>query len=150
MRYENVRYGPMAVAIERRRKGAAKSTNTWLQITSTEGKNRQIRKVFEALGGKTWYSFCSNVVRVCGSNLCANRLYHTRAVTVTRLIRVAYGDYELQSIPPGMALSVPYKPIDKQKARGPIRFTQKQQSTKSKDNDDEEMASPIRWIRSVQ
>ena len=54
----------MAVAIERRRKGTAKSTNTWLQITSTEGKNRQIRKVFEALGGKTWYSFCSNVVSV--------------------------------------------------------------------------------------
>jgi 23S rRNA pseudouridine2605 synthase len=45
-----VRYGPMRVAVERPRKGTQHSTNTWVQVTCTEGKNRQIRNVFAALG----------------------------------------------------------------------------------------------------
>jgi 23S rRNA pseudouridine2605 synthase len=53
VRFENTRYGPMKVSVERSR-GARSSTNTWLRITSTEGKNRQIRNVFSALGGKSW------------------------------------------------------------------------------------------------
>jgi 23S rRNA pseudouridine2605 synthase len=50
--YENVRYGPMKVAVERPRKGTSSSTITWLQVTCTDGKNRQIRNVFAALGSK--------------------------------------------------------------------------------------------------
>lgn len=65
IQYENVRYSPMKVAVENSRNsnrsasggGRAggprrSSTNTWLQVTSTEGKNRQIRNVFAALGGR--------------------------------------------------------------------------------------------------
>ena len=40
-----------------------------------------------------------------------------RAVSVTRLIRIAYGDYKLDTIPPGMAIPVPYKPVTNQKAK---------------------------------
>eukprot|EP00339_Tiarina_fusa_P028139 CAMPEP_0117054436 /NCGR_PEP_ID=MMETSP0472-20121206/37728_1 /TAXON_ID=693140 ORGANISM="Tiarina fusus, Strain LIS" /NCGR_SAMPLE_ID=MMETSP0472 /ASSEMBLY_ACC=CAM_ASM_000603 /LENGTH=147 /DNA_ID=CAMNT_0004770027 /DNA_START=66 /DNA_END=506 /DNA_ORIENTATION=- len=88
IRHESTVYGPMKVAIERRH---GKSTNTWIRVTSVEGKNRQIRNVFKSLG-----------------------------VSVTRLIRISYGDYDLQTIPPGMAIEVPYKPIEAQKARGPL------------------------------
>jgi 23S rRNA pseudouridine2605 synthase len=64
IRHENVRYSPMMVSVEKGRRSSStnnnhgsdgarrSSTNTWLQITSTEGKNRQIRNVFAALGGK--------------------------------------------------------------------------------------------------
>jgi 23S rRNA pseudouridine2605 synthase len=52
LRYEDIRYGPMKVAVETPRRGTKTSTNTWLRISSTEGKNRQIRNVFAALGGK--------------------------------------------------------------------------------------------------
>ncbi len=58
IRLNDVRYGPMKVELEKprrnRRPNALHSTpaNTWVQLTSTEGKFRQIRNVFEALGGK--------------------------------------------------------------------------------------------------
>ena len=53
-------YGPMKVEIERRKRPTSSrrsnnyrntSTNTWLRVTSVEGKNRQIRNVFQAIGG---------------------------------------------------------------------------------------------------
>lgn len=44
----NVRYNGMKVQIENTRKRA--STNTWLRITCTQGKNRQIRNVLSHLG----------------------------------------------------------------------------------------------------
>ena len=68
-------------------------------------------------------------------------------VSVTRLIRIAYGDYKLKTIPPGMALSVPYKPITHQKARGSLvtRYQEKRRKKK-----DEQIASPVKWVTSVQ
>ena len=50
--YEGVNYGPMQVKIERPRGASQSSTNTWVQVTCTEGKNRQIRNVFAAFGRK--------------------------------------------------------------------------------------------------
>eukprot|EP00429_Kryptoperidinium_foliaceum_P007019 CAMPEP_0176005810 /NCGR_PEP_ID=MMETSP0120_2-20121206/2398_1 /TAXON_ID=160619 /ORGANISM="Kryptoperidinium foliaceum, Strain CCMP 1326" /LENGTH=354 /DNA_ID=CAMNT_0017338529 /DNA_START=150 /DNA_END=1211 /DNA_ORIENTATION=- len=95
IQWNGIQYGPMKVSVERSRgmkwRSSANPTNTWVQITSSEGKNRQIRNVFEALGA-----------------------------TVTRLIRIQYGDYTLQTIPPGMAIEVPFKPLAKQKAKGPL------------------------------
>mmetsp|Transcript_30737 Transcript_30737/g.70330 ORF Transcript_30737/g.70330 Transcript_30737/m.70330 type:complete len:513 (-) Transcript_30737:24-1562(-) len=64
-------------------------TNAWLRITCTEGKNRQIRRVCEHFG-----------------------------LHVTRLIRLSYGDYDLNTIPTGMAIEVPFKPIETQKRKG--------------------------------
>lgn len=45
-----VRYAGMKVSMDGKRRRPA--TNQWLQVTCTEGKNRQIRKVFEHLGCK--------------------------------------------------------------------------------------------------
>ncbi len=50
-------------------------TNTWLTVTLTEGKNREVRKALEAVGLK-----------------------------VNRLIRVQYGPFELGALKPGAVL----------------------------------------------
>lgn len=68
-------------------------------------------------------------------------------VSVTRLIRVAYGDYKLETIPPGLALPVPYKPATQQKARGPLGpQIPKKKTTKRT----EQVASPVKWVTSIQ
>jgi len=117
VQHENVRYPPMQVALEKKRARAA-SSNTWLRVTCAEGKNRQVRNVFAALG-----------------------------VTVTRLIRVAYGDYRLESIPPGMAIPVPYKSVTQQKAKGRIggSLSPKKKIHKKR----EDVASPVKWVTSI-
>lgn len=73
-------------------------------------------------------------------------------VKVTRLIRTSYGDYQLQTIPPGMAIEVPVKPVEKQKHRGPLWKKPTRQSVASPSSDKknspvEERARPVRWIR---
>ncbi|MHC8510129.1 MAG: pseudouridine synthase [Rhodospirillales bacterium] len=50
----------------------AESANIWMTVTLSEGKNREIRRVMEHLG-----------------------------LTVNRLIRAAYGPFQLGSLPPG-------------------------------------------------
>lgn len=90
-----MRYKGMKVALERkslatRRRGGA-GANTWLRITCAEGKNRQLRRILAALG-----------------------------LDVTRLIRVSYGDYDLHTIPPGMALEVPCKGLERMTRKGPL------------------------------
>ena len=67
------------------------------------------------------------------------------AVKVTRLIRTAYGDYQLQTIPPGMAIEVPVKPVHKQKHRGPL-WKPKPENLKIRDGD-EEKPLPVQWIK---
>lgn len=69
------------------------NTNSWLRITCIEGKNRQIRKTLEHVGLK-----------------------------VTRLIRTSFGDYDLNTIPSGMAIEVPYKSLEQQKRRGQLEI----------------------------
>jgi 23S rRNA pseudouridine2605 synthase len=65
----DVRYGPIEAGLEPGREGAA---NHWVSLVLTEGKNREVRKVLEALG-----------------------------LTVNRLIRTAYGPYELGQLARG-------------------------------------------------
>ena len=65
-------------------------------------------------------------------------------MTVTRLIRVSYGDYTLHSIPPGMAIEVPYKPVKKQKAKGPLLQKRDVQPPS------ETGAPEVKWVRSAQ
>ena len=100
-----VKYKGMKVSIERkssdhstrRQRGNQNldrdrgGTNTWLQITCTEGKNRQLRRILGALG-----------------------------LDVTRLIRISYGDYDLNTIPPGRAVEVPCKVLKGMKKKGPL------------------------------
>jgi 23S rRNA pseudouridine2605 synthase len=61
------------------------------------------------------------------------------AVTVTRLIRISYGDYTLNTIPPGMAVEMPYIPIEAQKGRGSL--VPKKKSTRP-----EPTTSDVKWI----
>jgi len=69
---EGVRYGPIDANLERRT-----GQNQWIELTLTEGKNREVRRVLEHLGLK-----------------------------VTRLIRTAYGPFKLADMPKGAAAEV--------------------------------------------
>ena len=121
---DNTQYGGMDVKIEKASARREQSTNTWLRITCSEGKNRQIRKVLEHLGLK-----------------------------VTRLIRTQYGDYSLNIIPPGMAIEVPVKALDKQKKKGqvvsPVRNNNRRQNRRT--STDEQSGSDdratVQWVR---
>jgi len=69
---EGVRYGPIDANLERRT-----GQNQWIELTLTEGKNREVRRVLEHLGLK-----------------------------VTRLLRTAYGPFRLADLPRGAAFEV--------------------------------------------
>lgn len=61
------------------------------------------------------------------------------------MIRTAYGDYQLQSIPPGMAIEVPVKPVQKQKNRGPLWKPAPVRHKKPEAKEDK--PRPVEWIR---
>lgn len=88
---DGVRYGPIEAVLER-----AKGQNAWASVALREGKNREIRKVFEHLG-----------------------------LRVSRLIRVAYGPFQLGDLREGEIAEVPGKVLKEQLglARNPNRET---------------------------
>ena len=77
---EGVRYGPVAAKIDQVQGG-----NTWLTVSITEGKNREVRQVLRHLG-----------------------------LHVNRLIRTAYGPFQLGSLPVGANEPVPTKELREQ------------------------------------
>ena len=68
---EGVRYGPIEASLDRPQ-GRRRRANLWLTLSLAEGKNREVRRVLEALG-----------------------------LTVNRLIRVAYGPFALDRLAAG-------------------------------------------------
>ena len=77
---EGVRYGPIEATLDREQ-----GANVWLTVGIREGKNREVRKVMEALGLK-----------------------------VNRLIRVAYGPFELGDLDDGAVEEVQTDELRKQ------------------------------------
>ena len=111
---DGVYYPPMHVTPLETSHRRRTSTNFWLQITCTQGKNRQIRKVLQHFG---W--------------------------TVTRLLRVAFGDYRLQTIPPGKVMEVPVKEIGQQTRKGRLEPSKRKRSPRSEST----AAPPVTWVR---
>jgi 23S rRNA pseudouridine2605 synthase len=72
---DGVRYGPIEARLDKAKdtaEGGRASANLWISVSITEGKNREVRKVLEHLG-----------------------------LTVNRLIRLAYGPFQLGTLPVG-------------------------------------------------
>lgn len=84
MTVDGVRYGAIEAEIDQDA-GEKGGTNTWLVVTLREGKNREIRNVMTALD-----------------------------LQVNRLIRIAYGPFQLGGLPQGAAREVPEKVIHDQ------------------------------------
>lgn len=80
VRLEGVQYGAIEARLERRQ-----GSNIWLAIAFQEGRNREIRKVLEALG-----------------------------LQVNRLIRVAYGPFQLGNLGRGEVAEVSPKVVREQ------------------------------------
>lgn len=78
---DGVSYGPITASLDKEQTAA----NTWVTLSLKEGKNREVRKVLEALG-----------------------------LTVTRLIRIAYGPFQLGTLARGEVEEVPGKVIKDQ------------------------------------
>ena len=82
---DGVRYGPIKAELERQQ-----GANAWCTVSLTEGKNREVRRVFEYLG-----------------------------CPVTRLIRLAYGPFQLGSLARGEVEEVPRRVLRDQLGLGP-------------------------------
>ncbi|HEX8902343.1 pseudouridine synthase [Vitreimonas sp.] len=77
---DGVRYGSIDAKLER---GAG--ANAWISVAITEGKNREVRRVLDAIGLK-----------------------------VNRLIRVSYGPFQLGTLEPGAVEEIPRKVLKEQ------------------------------------
>ena len=77
VKVNGVAYAPCQIEVEREQ-----GTNTWVLMTLTEGKNREIRRLMDFFG-----------------------------LPVTRLIRVAYGPFQLGNLPAGGVREIPAKTL---------------------------------------
>ena len=77
---EGITYAPCKITID-----SKQTSNAWLTISLTEGKNREIRKLMSSIG-----------------------------LTVARLIRLSYGPFQLGSLKAGEVKEVPQKVLKEQ------------------------------------
>lgn len=76
---DGIHYGRIDANMERRT-----GRNQWIELTLTEGKNREVRRVLEALG-----------------------------LQVSRLMRTKYGPFELLDLPRGQAVQIPQITVER-------------------------------------
>ncbi len=76
---DGIEYAPIHASLER-----VQGTNAWYNVEITEGKNREVRRVFEFLG-----------------------------LPVNRLIRVGFGPFELAELSEGAVAPVPEEALEK-------------------------------------
>jgi 23S rRNA pseudouridine2605 synthase len=81
---EGVKYGPIVAELERQQ-----ASNAWISLSLSEGKNREVRRVLEAIGLK-----------------------------VNRLIRIAYGPFQLGTLAPGAVEEISGKVLRDQIGKG--------------------------------
>ncbi len=81
---DGVSYGPICAEVESRQ-----GSNTWLCVTLSEGKNREIRRVLKSVG-----------------------------LEVSRLIRLSYGPFQLGGLKKGEVREVPSKVLKEQLGAG--------------------------------
>lgn len=79
VRVDDVQYQPIAVEVERMKEGR----NQWLTLTLREGKNREIRRIFEHFD-----------------------------LPVSRLIRIQYGNFHLDDLEPEEVAEVPAADVE--------------------------------------
>lgn len=77
---DGMRYGSIDAKLER-----GGGANSWITVSITEGKNREVRRVLDALGLK-----------------------------VNRLIRISYGPFQLGTLPPGEVEEIPRRVLKDQ------------------------------------
>ena len=77
---DGVQYGPVKIELE-----SQNGTNSWLVVTLSEGKNREVRKLMKSVG-----------------------------LEVARLIRLSYGPFQLGSLKKGEVKEVPFKVLKEQ------------------------------------
>ena len=93
---DGVTYGPIETALESAKGGGGKGkesgsgANSWLVVSLAEGRNREVRRVMEHLG-----------------------------LTISRLIRTAYGPFQLGKLKRGAVRPVPQKVLDEQLGTAP-------------------------------
>ncbi len=83
---DGVRYGSIDAKLER-----GGGANSWITVSITEGKNREVRRVLDALGLK-----------------------------VNRLIRTSYGPFQLGTLPAGAVEEIPRKVLREQLGKDAI------------------------------
>ncbi|MCW5700256.1 MAG: rRNA pseudouridine synthase [Rhodospirillales bacterium] len=84
---DGMHYGPIQTRVDQK-----SGANTWLTVSLKEGKNREIRRVFEHLG-----------------------------LTVNRLIRIGYGPFQLGNLAPGEVAEVRGKVLREQLGRDVLK-----------------------------
>lgn len=69
-------------------------------------------------------------------------MFNHLGLDVTRLIRIGYGDYDLNTIPPGASIEVPAKRVDAMSRKGPLNKTRFSRRKKK----EKEPTKSVEWI----
>lgn len=99
-----IRYDAIKVEIEKKKQDETRSSNTWLSVTIREGKNREVRKIMEHMD-----------------------------LQVTRLIRTAFGPFQLSSLPRGNVEEIPRRALHE--SLGGFFDSKKQKKKQSKERE---------------